>query len=57
MAKNNHRGIYVEEQLQAGGKYLWRCHTGLRRFLPDLYETREDACAAIDAKLSLQPQN
>ena len=51
-AKIRHRGIFIESQLQdASGKRLFICHTGISKFLPDLYETQQQAIEAVNAKL------
>lgn len=50
-AKIRHRGVFIERQgLDATG-YRYICHTGILKFLPDLYDTQDDAIKAIDAKL------
>jgi hypothetical protein len=52
-AKIQHRGVFIERQLQGNnGSYRFICHTGISKFLPDLYETQEQATAAIDEKLA-----
>lgn len=52
-AKIEHLGIFIERQLQSqmiGYRYI--CHTGIGRFLPDLYETQKQAIDAIEAKMA-----
>lgn len=49
--KIRHKGIFIERQLQDGGDYLFICHTGIAKFLPDLYPTKAAAIAAIDSAL------
>ena len=50
-AKIRHRGIFIERQgLDATG-YRYICHTGILKFLPDLYDTQDDAIKAVNAKL------
>jgi len=49
--KIQHRGVFIERQLQAGGAYRFICHTGISKFLPDLYDTQEQAIKAVDEKL------
>lgn len=50
-AKIRHRGVFIERQgLDATG-YRYICHTGILKFLPDLYDTQDAAIKAVDAKL------
>lgn len=44
--------VFIERQLQGDGTNKFICHTGINRFLPDLYETQEQAIAAIDAAIA-----
>ncbi len=50
-AKIKHREVFIERQLQASGAHRYICHTGILKFLPNLYDTQEQAIAAVDAKL------
>ncbi len=49
-AKIRHRGVFIERQ-GVGGKYRYICHTGILKFLPDLYDTQAEAITAVDEKL------
>lgn len=49
-AKIRHRGVFIERQ-RTGGVYRYICHTGIFKFLPDLYDTQAGAIKAVDAKL------
>lgn len=49
--KIRHRGVFIERQMQAKDKYLWICHTGISKFLPDLYKSQAEAIKAVDAKI------
>lgn len=51
-SKIRHKGIFIERQLQDGGAHLFICHTGITKFLPDLYPTQAQAIAAVDAALA-----
>jgi len=55
-AKIRHRGVFIERQgLDATG-YKYICHTGIDKFLPDLYDSQEQAVEAVDAKLNDAPK-
>lgn len=44
--------VFIERQMTKDpDHYRYICHTGISKFLPDLYETQAEAIAAVDAKL------
>lgn len=51
MRKIKHRGVFIEPQWQSATTFKYICHLGISKFLPDLYDTQEEAIAAVDAKL------
>lgn len=56
VSKINYRGVFIERQLQPDGNHLFICHTGISKFLPDLYETQDDAIEAVVKKMARPPR-
>lgn len=44
--------VFIERQMQTIDKYKYIAHTGIEKFLPDLYDTQAEAIAAVDARLA-----
>lgn len=43
--------VFIERQLVGPDHYQYICHTGIDKFVPELYETQAEAIEAVTTKL------
>lgn len=49
--------VFIERQMHGADHYRYIAHTGINRFVPDLYHTQALAIAAVDAKLAADDES